>query len=401
MQMKYKLIIFLLTLLSIIIIPIFSFLLFGPVWAIFIFISYIVLIELSFRFVYRLITGTSWTIIPKIPFHEIYVEPHPYLPYAYKKNFITQKPMPSTYRLHKDKGYMFGQYRTNSMRYINGIGGSREILIPKPEKMIRINCLGESTTQSKIQYKGQEFSYPEELEKILQKQFPSEQIEVNNCSGGGRTSADILIEFELINIDTRPDIVILYFGHNDLMVSLTPDFQSDYFHARKSFGEDFFIYRWSSILPDLPLASYNFMKFTVFGGNIRFTLLDSISRGTVDIKSAYQGMPTIKRNIEHIISICKANDIQIILSTFSHFLDDSVKDNPRYQKFHEGVILLNNVIREVAKTHDVAVIDNFNLIPQDERYFVDSQHFSPEGMQLIASNISVPVIHFINNIVKK
>ena len=112
-------------------------------------------------------------MIPKVPFKNIYVEPHPYLPYVKKKHFISPKMMPVTYPLTKDKGFLFGQYRTNNFRNNNGPKGDRDIAVPKPESLIRVNCIGGSTTGNYIVYKYKSFSYPMELENILKKQLQS------------------------------------------------------------------------------------------------------------------------------------------------------------------------------------------------------------------------------------
>lgn len=399
MEMRYKLI-FLLTFLSvIIIIPIIFFILLGLMLAIFAFISYVVLIviliELSFRIWYRSMTGKSWIMVPKVPFQEIYFEPHPYLPYVYKKKFLTQKAMAANYPLNCEKGFVFEQLTSNNLRIMNGPDGSRDILIPKSENLIRINCLGASTTGNYIKYKGIVYSYPLELEKILHDRFPDVNIEVNNCGMGGRTTAEILIDFALTNIDTKPDVIIIYHGYNDLIPSLTPDFQSDYSHAKKNLGETYHIYRWSSILPYLPLKSYNFCLNSLLLGNIRYTLLDSVSRGKIDLNLDFQGLYIYRRNLEHIINLCKANGIQIILSTYCHFLYPDIQDSPLHLKFRKGVIEENKIMKSLAEKHGIPIVDNYSLVPTEEKYFVDSVHFSPEGMNLIAKNISIPIIEYI------
>ncbi len=45
-------------------------------------------------------------------------------------------------------------------------------------------------------------------------------------------------------------------------------------------------------------------------------------------------------------------------------------------------------MRDLALMNNVTLVDNAKLIPQDERYFVDSIHFTPEGMRKIAENIA-------------
>ena len=358
----------------------------------------ILVAEIAFRLFYKIKFKTTYQIIPKVPFKNIYVEPHPYLPYVKKKHFISPKKMSVTYPLNKDKGFLSGQYRTNNFRTYNGPEGDRDIAVPKPEGLIRVNCLGGSTTGNYIVYKGKSFSYPMELEIILQKQFPDKKIEVNNFGQGGWTSAELLIMFLLETINTKPDIVIIYHAYNDLPVSLTPGFQSDFSHAKRNLGETFHLYRLASFIPHFPLAFYNFFTTKLFYQHIRYSLLESISKGRVCLDGEFKGTTTYKRNIEFIINICNAHGIYVVLSTYAHHLYDEIKNSKLHKKYREGVILENRAIRELAEKYCIPLVDSFSLIPSENKYFVDSVHFSPEGMNLLARNISPPVIEFIRRI---
>ena len=357
---------------------------------------YVAVVELLFRVSFRIIFKKPYSYIPKLPFDKMYIEPHPYLPYVYKQNFLSQKSMPSRYPLHQEKGYSFSALRSNNRRHSNGPGGDRDIDMPKPEGLIRINCLGASTTGNYICYNGKNYSYPMELEKILKEAFPDVKIEVNNCGVGGYTSAEILIKFLLDTIDTKPDIVVIYHAYNDLGSSLTSCYQSDYSHAKKNLGEVYYLYRLASKIPEIRLASLNFlMNYCLFSQNIRFSLLETTSRGKIELENDFQGLSTYGRNIEHIINVCKANKIQVILSTFSQHLYLLVQNDERCLKYHEGVDLENNVMRNLAVKHNLPLVDNAHLVPKEDKYFVDTVHFTPEGMHLIAENISHPIIEFI------
>lgn len=384
--------------LGIILVPVILLLIFDPLIAIVGFLVTVLVCEISFRIAYQITTGKKYTIQPKIPFKQIFVEPHPYMPYVNKANFPTPKTTLASYPLNREKKYAFGQYFTNNMGYINGPEGNRDIIIPKPENLIRINCLGASTTGNYLDYKGRKYSYPMELEKILQDKFPESNIEVNNCGVGGRTSAEILIDFALNIIDTKPDIIVIYQGYNDLVPSLTPGFKSDYSHAKRNLGEVWPYYQITSYFPDLPIAFYNFFMTQLFGQNIRHSLLDAVSRGQVNISSDFNGLITYKRNIEHIVNLCKSNGITVILSTFCHYLYEDVKTSEIHQKYRDGVLSENAAMREIAEKYAVPLVDNFSMFTYEDRFFVDSIHFSPEGMYLLAENISLRVIEHIKEI---
>ena len=358
-------------------------------------ILYLLFCDAIFRLLFRVISGKPYYLKTKIPFDKIYMEPHPYMPYVYKKHFLCQKATPVDYPLNRNKGYTFGELSTNNLRHLNGTNGGRDVVIPKPKKLFRINCLGASTTGNYIFESEKAFSYPLELEKILQNYFQNKQIEVNNCGHGGYTTAEILIKFLLNSIDSKPDIVVLYHAYNDLRPSLTPYFQSDYSHAKKNLGEVYHLFRWGSWFPNIPLALPNYIFNLYLPQNIRQGILPAIERGSIDLESEFHGLETYRRNIENLIYICKGNGIKIILSTYCHFLYPAIKDNKLHLKYRQGVLMENEVMRDLAIKHGLPLVDNYNLVPYEEKYFVDSVHFSPEGMHEIAKNISKPIIEHI------
>jgi len=359
-------------------------------------VIYVAAVDIVFKICYRVKTGSPYRFIPKVPFKSMYIEPHPYLPFVYKKNFLCQKAMPATYRLNHDKGYIFPQLKTNNFRHINGPKGDRDIEVPKPKDLFRVNCLGASTTGNYIFYNNQSYSYPMELEKLLHNTFPKMNIEVNNCGQGGYTSSGILIKFLLDTIDTEPDVVVIYHAYNDLQVSLTTGYQSDYSHARRNLGEVHYLYRLASKIPNIPLAFWNYtINTSSFSQNIRYTLLSAITREEADIKNNFKGLTTYRRNIEHIINICKANNIQVILSSFCHYLYPEIEKDRTHLKYREGIELENEIMREISRKYSLPLVDNYSLIPMENKYFVDSIHFSPEGMKLLAKNISAPIVEYI------
>ena len=183
-----------------------------------------------FNFLHRLINGQPYRIPKKIPFKSLHIEPHPHLTYIYKKNFYSPPAEEARYPLNKGK-YQTCALKTNNLKFFNGYNGNREIELPKPEGLFRINCLGASTTQNYISFEDKNYSYPMELEKILKEKL-KKNVEVNNCGQGGYTSADILIRFLLQIVDTKPDVNVIYHAYAD-KVLLDRKFYSDYSHSRK------------------------------------------------------------------------------------------------------------------------------------------------------------------------
>ena len=355
-----------------------------------IFIILILISEIIFSYVYKKLNSEAYNKKEKIPFKSIAVEPHPNLPYIHKKKFTSSvKPSKLNYPLH-NQFYSSPELKTNNLGHVNGIDGGRDVLIPKPKNIFRINCLGASATQMYLQDDSSVYSYPLELEKIL-KAKNKVNLEVNNCGAGGYTSSDILVRFLLQNIDTNPDIIVLYHAYNDIRSYLTSNFQSDYSHSRKNLGENYFKFYLGSFLPYIPLNFINYLQNKWYPQNHRYTLVESISRGYFKIennKNLENGLEAYRRNLQNIITICKSNKIKIILCSFCFYLHKSVENIKIHKIYRDIVIKENIVLKELAKVNQIDFVDTYNLIPKTDKNFLDTVHFTHLGMKLLAAEIS-------------
>ena len=161
---------------------------------------------------------------------------------------------------------------------MDGLDGSRNIILPKPENEKRIICLGASTTGNYIKYNDEVSSYPLELEKLFSLEYPKKH-KSNKLRFWGWTSAEILINFLLKVFSYSPDIIIIYHAHNDIPSYLTPNFQNDYSHSRRNFAFEFSKFKKNRYIPDIPLAIYNIIALSIFKNwNPRVTLGDAISQ---------------------------------------------------------------------------------------------------------------------------
>jgi lysophospholipase L1-like esterase len=342
--------------------------------------------EAFFRIAYRFYNGCPYLLIPRTPFNEIFVESHPHISFVNKRHHVIRKRGPANYTLHRGK-FFHGSYTTNNLRFLNGPSGTRDIAVPKPNNLFRVNCIGASTTGNYIEFESQSFSYPMELERILSSSL-NIPVEVNNCGVGGYNSADILILFALQVVDTQPDVLVIYHAYNDIRAYITPEFESDYSHSRRNLGESNWKLALGGKIPSVPLKFFDYLIKIWLPDNTNM-LLQHLSKGTIDLSlDPSVGLRTYQRNLQHIIDLCRSNDIQVVLSTYCHFLHDEIKDEPLHQLYAEIVKRENEIVRNLADKNELMLVDNALLVPDDERYFVDSVHFTPEGMSMIAKNIA-------------
>ena len=352
-------------------------------------ILFLFALEIFFRIGYRFKYGKPFETAPRVPVEKLFVEPHPYIPFINKKKFLISAGI-ANYPLHRGR-FSFDRYFTNNLRFSNGADGSRDIIIPKPKNLFRINCIGASTTGNYIHYNGMSYSYPLELEKILQSKY-GESIEVNNCGQGGYNSADILVRFLLQIADTDPDVVIIYHGYNDVSAFLTEEFASDYSHVRRNLGESYWKFALASKVPITPFKFLNFLFEKWMPIDSRNSLLGQVSKGVFNTnQNPENGLKTYQRNLQYIIDVCKARKIEVILNTYCHFLYEEIQNDPFHLLYNKIVKQENAIMRELANRNNLTLVDNAALVPQDEEFFVDSIRFTPEGMRLIATNIAYAV----------
>ena len=106
----------------------------------------------------------------------------------------------------------------------------------KPKGIYRIALLGGSTTYDQgCGFLSTSAAY---FEEVLQKAFPTKNIEVLNAAISGYTSAESFARFHFNVLDYSPDMVIIYHGVNDVWPRIySRVFECDYRTARKILKE--------------------------------------------------------------------------------------------------------------------------------------------------------------------
>ena len=348
-------------------------------------------IEIIFRAYYKLQYGRNYHVSIKFPWKRSHVVPHPFLSFAYKRNEIIDRNQPIPYAIHPNKYYSF-----HKPLCINNMGHfGKDFTIENPENVLRIACLGASTTANNIADKNRDYNYPELLEKFLNDKLTelnySKNIEVYNCGIGGWMSPDILIDFQLNILPTKPDYIILYHGYNDLSVFLTDNFSLDYSHARRNLGEMIHIIKRAYLFPKIKFwHSYECLKDNLLAtGNVRNDVTRLILKQQPDISNKFHDLVVENNILKNILIICQYYKIRCILSSFAHyeFTNDDVR-----KKYGEGVKKQNVLRHELAKEFNSIFVDQANLIPSEDKYFVDSMHFTPEGMVFLANNFGQALV---------
>lgn len=320
----------------------------------------------------------------------------------YEKNRSTAPDyFPSIFYPHRRLRYgltpstdYYGWFKINSL----GFRGP-EVVVEKKPGTLRIVCLGGSTTFD-VGSVGSAQPWPEVLETELRRRFNTQSIEVLNLGIAGATSLDSLIDLQMRALRFKPDLVIVFQGHNDLIYSIPPPrpVPSTLFPLEDRPRSRFI--RWltyNSLLyaktEERVTARVNaildFVKGAVtFGsgdGDAPVSPVESMERGYEDFRS----------NITSIAAIAKANRIPLALvEIVLPFTDATSTPNDctvcdamsaTYGGLDEARLRAmfnryDEVLSELAaEGNGVSYIPTDGFVPKADRYYSDAVHFGPEG----------------------
>ncbi len=306
-----------------------------------------------------------------------------------------------SYIRHPYLGYCLKPNITNeSGDKHNSIGlRGEEIQTPKPDSTFRILCIGGSTTYG-THVPNYKKAYPYILQKELEK-AGYRNIEVINGGVGNADSWYSLINLEFRTIYLEPDLVIIYHGDNDIesrMVYPTQAYLSDNtgrFIPHKvielGFVERSVVLRILKKLLLSRLETYGSLE-SLFNAPtyVQQEYVVQLIRGEypagifreIDVIDILGSNPPVysERNYKNIISICRSESIEIILSTYS-FSPISVETDTELYRI--AVDEHNAMIKKVAIDKNVAIFDFKALMPLDSLYWKeDGIHLNEKGNEL-------------------
>ena len=82
----------------------------------------------------------------------------------------------------------------------------------------------------------------------------------------------------------------------------------------------------------IPLKFFNYLVNKWFPYNMRYSLLEMVSKKEVSFNEINidfdisEGLKVYERNLQHIIDLCKANKIKVVISTYCFNLHEKIKN---------------------------------------------------------------------------
>jgi lysophospholipase L1-like esterase len=291
---------------------------------------------------------------------------------------LKPKPKPNSIPFYVVHPHMLYTGNPTLSGWHNSAGfGDRERVLQKGEDVIRIACVGGSTTFGKK-------NWPLMLEQLLREvDLGSREFEVLNFGMSGYTTLESMINLAIKIQDYDPDYLIIHHALNDIMPRLYPRMESDYGHFRKPFS-----YELGAIEGYLLSKSYLYFHLRRrLGWRLSLaheTMTVHETRGDNLYTPDYLNPDTsvFERNLKTMIAVARGANIVPVLSTQPYSVDPS-KMPKSWSIDHDlkvkGMIQHNNVIRRVAEERKALLVDLDREMTGNEGYFKDHVHCNPKG----------------------
>jgi lysophospholipase L1-like esterase len=251
----------------------------------------------------------------------------------------------------------------------------------KPADEIRVLCLGGSTT---LNFRAG-ISYTDVLEaRFAAAADDGWHVRFLNAGSEGFSTAQMLVNLSLRNIDVQPDIVTIYENVNDLAANFFgAEVQSDY--ANKYLTDFYLGFRHrTGFVAELTKVSRLARFFAE-----RIMALAYPEQTLFENRDYHRGLEYFARNLRSIIAVARAHDIRIALVSQAARGD---------QRRAPGFAAYNETIRRVAADQHVPFIDVAGGVTEDRYFFDDAIHNTREGVEAVADRLFEPLAGIIEEV---
>jgi lysophospholipase L1-like esterase len=322
-------------------------------------------------------------------------------PDQYEKHvlYTSLEPEEIAWTRHHYLNYGLTPNYSKGLRSHNSLGyRGPEFSVEKPPGAYRIVALGGSSTYTS-EVEDDDKAFPAQLERILGDEYGYRSVEVINAGVGGYSSWETLINLEFRVLDLDPDLLIVYHGANDAhsRIVIPSAYRGDNSGRRKQWDDPPVPFHEHSCF--LRILSRRMGVTRQVGLDPLVSAATYLGPGTLGSTEArYDPLELLpenppiyfRRNLVNMVAIADAHDIDVLLSTWAHSPEfDDYASTPHYeQAFRES----NDVVEEVAKSHEVPFFDFAQKMPQDSMYWTDGRHVNEAGA-LLKAELFAEYIH--------
>jgi lysophospholipase L1-like esterase len=311
--------------------------------------------------------------------------------------------------------YMKGVENLDQIDYVINVDENGFISTGNPQSEnpeIKILFLGGSTTETMYVPEKQRFSSI--VERTLREKL-GKNVDVFNSGVSGNNSMHSLLILLSKGIPLKPTYAVLMHNHNDFAVLyktesywIAPSGRSLIIdHISNSESTMSISYRFFKAIKDFfvpNLYSYLGPRLLAlkprdeFKGYRKKEFEDlNLEEYMNQFKSSLISFIELSRvwNIEPIL-MTQANRINSKDALFQQWFLENVGEELTSNEFIELYQLSNQLIREIAKTYSVPLVDLDFLVPKTNEFIYDTTHFNQAGSKLVANHITENLLKIIN-----
>lgn len=259
-----------------------------------------------------------------------------------------------------------------------------------PERMPgswRIAVIGASTVMG-LYASDTETTFPARLEQRLRHEYPQRRVEVVNAGIMGYDLKDQQRMLETRVAALKPDLVVLYSGFNDFWYYCHPEMPPPNVFQPQG-------------LPVVTVPEWLATVGKIRDKTMALRTMAGAQPNTLDARAV--DLAGYRFRLESLVRRAGELKLPLLLATNARSfrreqpLEEQLALSSSARAIHDcfsldGLHVLNDrhneLIRSVAEAHGLPLLPIDALIPGGERYFVDAQHFTEEGEQLVGDALA-------------
>jgi lysophospholipase L1-like esterase len=273
-----------------------------------------------------------------------------------------------------------------------------QVISPNGRRLIRIVCLGGSTTQDATAFWEAQVTYPSHLQTLLNDSLGPDSdvvVEVINAGFASHSTLHMLILLQTELLALKPDLVIAYENINDLVVNYFPG-------------------------PTVPAYANKFLDPYYLPPELtreRVTLLDH-SRLYSWARDSYRRVATYhirytdeslslphrhqyRQNLHHLAVLARLHGAEIVFGLQAmapkrelferHFKTKSFNPKvvyPRIEQLQSHFEAYHDVMRELAEQELIPLADPYHRLLDKPEWFADIVHVKAAGARTVAEEFA-------------
>ena len=257
----------------------------------------------------------------------------------------------------------------------------------KPPGVIRIACLGGSTTQDGCMT-DRTNTYSSFLSRMMNRRLQAD-VEVLNFGVNGWTSAESLVNYALVVSHYQPDFVVIHHAVNDVWPRLYPGYRSDFTHYRVPWQDaqlsswDKGLIAWSTLWAAVRIQDRDLV-------GIRERVIRRESGQPVELgrELSPQTIYGYRANLQRLCRLVKADGAVPVLMTMPYSAEAGGLGSPWLTLLETGTEEHNEIIRGVAQDEEALLADAAYVFQSDpdehDKFFIDYVHLRAAGNRVKA-----------------